>query len=184
MLKLDPGTHTYTWDGHRVPGVSEILKRAGLIDHSWVSRYGLERGHAVHLATHYSDDGSLDESTVDPAVQPFLAAWRAFRADLPAPILARERSYYDLAHGYAGTIDCVLGTPAVAMLLDIKTNSPPDYATVQIGAYWNLLRASGIEANKCYTLALKADGTYRLRKVDHLFGWGQFHAALLKARKR
>lgn len=182
MLILDPKNHTYTWDGQKVLGVSEILERAGLADKSWVSLYGLERGIAIHLATAYSDAGSLDESTVDPAVQPFLAAWRAFRRDIPTPILARERGYYDPAHGYAGTIDCVLGVPAAAWLLDLKTNTPPSYAPLQIGAYWNLLRANQIEVADCFTLALKPDGSYRLRKVDHVKGWAKFYEALQKVR--
>jgi hypothetical protein len=62
MLELNRETHTYT---PNLPSVTTILKSVGLIDASFYTIEGRERGSAVHLACEYFDQGDLDEDTLE-----------------------------------------------------------------------------------------------------------------------
>jgi hypothetical protein len=87
-LTFDALTHTYWLDGVRIPSVTQILQRAGLIDFSRIPAPILsaarDRGAAVHQAVHYYNEHDLDLEAFQkdfPNYWPFLEAWLAFRRD-------------------------------------------------------------------------------------------------------
>ena len=86
MKTYDPATHTYKTDDVVRPGVTTILKKARLIDTDapWFDEYSRDRGTAVHLACELWDLGTLDESTLDPVLVPYLDGWRLFMAETGA----------------------------------------------------------------------------------------------------
>ena len=80
---FDPERHLYVADGRPVPSVTQVLHSARLAaDYSMVPPDVLERkrtiGQYVHKATQYLDEGCLDLETVDPELQPYLAAYQRF----------------------------------------------------------------------------------------------------------
>src|SRR2546427_11639137 len=80
---FDPERHLYLVQGRPVPSVTQVLHAAGLAaDYSRVPPDVLERkriiGQYVHKATQYLDEGCLDLETVDPELQPYLAAYQRF----------------------------------------------------------------------------------------------------------
>src|SRR5215471_15111903 len=80
---FDPERHLYMVEGRPVPSVTQVLHSAGLAaDYSMVRPDVLERkriiGEYVHKATQYLDEGCLDLKTVDPELQPYLAAYQRF----------------------------------------------------------------------------------------------------------
>jgi hypothetical protein len=80
---FDGARHLYLVQGRPVPSVTQVLHAAGLgADYSMVPPQVLERkrtiGHFVHKATQYLDDGSLDLASVDPELEPYLAAYQRF----------------------------------------------------------------------------------------------------------
>lgn len=124
MLELDPARHEYRFRGQVVPGVTEVL--ADLADFSRVDPDVLARkadlGRRVHLAVQLDHENDLDESSIEPDVAPYLAAWRRFCVEHVVEVLAGERMVYHPALGFAGTLDLILrvdGGPPTCV--DIKT---------------------------------------------------------------
>ena len=70
--------------------VTQAIKLCGLIDAAWSDQYAMDRGTAIHEATALDDKGDLDESTVDPAVKPYLDGWRLFRREMEPQFLTIE----------------------------------------------------------------------------------------------
>ena len=106
-LTFDEATHTYRIHGKVVPGVTTILKP--LTDFSFVKPEALEAaslfGTAVHKACELDDLDFLDEEALDPALAPYLQAWRKFSTDYRAAWTAIEERVYSPTHDYAGTLD-------------------------------------------------------------------------------
>jgi hypothetical protein len=170
MLTFDDERHVYRWNGDIVPGVTSVLDR--LSNFEFVSAADLERarklGSAVHTATELDDRGDLDEATVSPVVEPYLAAYRKFRAEV-APKWERieERVFHPL-HGYAGTLDRVGDVLRKRALLDIKSGVPNPVVRLQTAAYleaWCCNRTDSPSHYSRFALYLRADGTYSLREV-------------------
>ena len=85
-FSFDPSRHLYMVQGQAVPSVTQVLHAAGLsANYSSVAPEVLERkriiGEYVHKATQYLDEGSLDLATIDPQIQPYLAAYQQFLND-------------------------------------------------------------------------------------------------------
>ncbi len=139
-LTFDPETHTYRRNGQPIPGVSEVLESVGMTDFSAIAPGVLAnagaRGHAVHAALEYFDQGDLDVATMDPALTPWLRAWENFvndtgvRLDLiEAPVCSTRAPHY------AGTPDRTGKHDGRAVLIDIKTGAAKPADVVQVAAY-------------------------------------------------
>src|SRR5271170_6005235 len=109
MLEFDAATHRYTWDDKPVPGVTQVIRSAlgdpfvGVPSH--VLEHKRQIGVAAHKACELDALGKLDESTVHPAVLPYLEAWRAFVREAGFRIDETERRIHSELFGYAGQLD-------------------------------------------------------------------------------
>lgn len=171
LLTFDEARHEYRVGGVVVPSVTQIL-RPIRPDFSAISPEVLERkralGTAVHLACELDDDGELDDETLDDALQPYVAAWRKFKAEQRVEIIFNEKKLHHPRLMYAGTLDRVVEFPDGEMwLLDLKTSTDPHPSYgVQTAAYAELLEANELMRGitpKRGTLHLDDDGRYRLR---------------------
>ena len=79
-VTFEPEGHVYTWNGRRLPSITQILKAEGFIDTSHYDEWSRDKGSMVHLACHYDLAGELDEDTLDDEIRPYLAAFRKFMA--------------------------------------------------------------------------------------------------------
>lgn len=135
-LTFNEETHEYRVADRPVPSVTRILKSAGLIDERWANDGAMKRGSYAHRALEFYDLNDLDESALDPALQPYLDAWKALRRDLPFTVLAVEERVMHPHYGYAGTLDrrvkLALGQEAV---IDLKTGSPAAWHPLQTAGY-------------------------------------------------
>lgn len=159
-LTFDEASHTYRFNGNVVPGVTSIL--SPLTDFSRVPPHVLEAasnfGKAVHLACELDDLHMLDEDQLDPALVPYLKAWRKFSADYEVQWEQIEEPVYHATLRYAGTPDrfgLVKARPAV---VDIKSTAEL-YPSVgpQLSAYAHALTHPYADR---IAVQLKADGTY------------------------
>lgn len=183
---FDAPTHTYRVDGHMVPHVTGIIAAVE-------SFYGVppatlefasERGRAVHLACELLDQNDLDESSIDPEVAPYLAAYRAFIEDAKPEWSAIEKPVYCVRYRYAGTLDRVgilrglKGSPQA--VVDIKCVAGLSPATgLQLAAYEAADRNDQRKAIRArYALQLRPDGTYRLVPYDEPTDYAVFLAQL------
>lgn len=162
-LTFDEESHTYRFLGQVVPGVTQLLRP--LVDFSRVPPAVLaaksDLGRRVHEACHYLDEDDLDEESVGADVEPYLQAYKRFRAESGAEIQHAELMVFDPMLMYAGRIDRVLRLNGERWLVDLKTSiATPASAGPQTAAY---LRAMGdTTITRRAALRLRPDGTYRL----------------------
>ncbi|MBT9167556.1 MAG: hypothetical protein DDT22_00941 [candidate division WS2 bacterium] len=156
-VKLIEG-HRYIVDGKPcLSTVTRELEKAGLSKYWNKDSWYMERGNAVHIATHLIDRGLLDWDTVDPRIEGFLEAYLKFKKESGIVFEYREVSLYDPIYRFCGTPD------AFYPLTDIKTGQEND---VQLGAYWHLLKTNGYKVDKkAYSLLLFEDGTYKFNPI-------------------
>jgi hypothetical protein len=175
MVVLDPGldfeesTHTYRFGGQVVPSVTQIL--APLANLSFVDPDVLEAarafGTAVHKACELDDLGTLDEDELDPALGPYLSAWRKFCREYEVRWDMVEMRVFHKQLRYAGTLDR-FGTVRLAphlahrtpAMVDIKSGTQlfPSVGP-QLAAYHRAVPTASV-TTKRLAVQLKPDGTY------------------------
>lgn len=178
-LIFDSRNHTYIMRGELVPGVTSVLKP--LVDFAGIPREVLEAkadlGRRIHAATEFDDDGDLDEASVEADVAPYLAAYRRFRAESGAQVVANERMVYEPIYRYAGTLDRVMVIDRAKWLIDIKSCvTTPLSAGPQTAAYLRALQDPTVQRRGA--LRLRPDGTYRLDPLTAPDDWSVFYACL------
>jgi len=189
-LSFDEASHTYRFKGRDVPSVTQVLEDNRLrADLSAIPAGVLERarqrGLAVHLATHFDDEGTLDERTVDPVIWPYVQAWRAFKIARHVEIVEMERRMVHSTLGYAGTLDRVLradvGRRKALVLADIKTGDQSGVG-FQLAAYQELYRNACGESVVMQRWSIVLHPERRIPYTVHEFSdirdWRIFRAAL------
>jgi hypothetical protein len=117
------------------PHVTDILAAVGLIDTEWFRQYDLERGSAVHAATHYLDDRDLAWESVDPVIVGRLRSYQRFLDEVKPEILAAEEAVLNEAMQYQGTLDRRLRINGREGVLDIKGPSRAPWQALQVAMY-------------------------------------------------
>lgn len=118
-----------------LPHVTDILAGVGIIDTSWFTDYARDRGTAVHLAAQYLDEGTLDRSTLDPAVRVRLRGYEQFLKEVEPEILHTELALEHKAFRYCGTTDRVVIINGRWGVLDIKPPAQEPWHGLQLAAY-------------------------------------------------
>lgn len=196
LLTFDQERHEYRLDGRKVPGVTEVLDQ--LVDFRFVKAEVLERarrlGTAVHVACELHDKGTLDESTVVPAVAPYLAAYRKFLAEVAPEWRGVEEKVCHELHRYAGTLDRRGFVFKRRAVLDIKSGAATATVGLQTAAYLEAhdsIYGADVDSPARFALYLREDGTYALEEIKtsrqndfrtflsalNLYNWRTAHAA-------
>lgn len=171
---FDPIKHIYMLDGQVLPSTTQII--------NWMNRYAgvpeavLEEarqiGDAVHLATALFDHNDLDEESVDPVVEPYLEAWKAFKADTGFMVSFVERPIYSETYRYATTPDRGgrFSRDSEDGVLEIKTTAtilpscgPQTAAQKQAMVEWGFLKPTAPR----YTVQLCPEKKPAYRVVKH-----------------
>jgi hypothetical protein len=190
-LHFDETIHRYTLDGQQLPSVTQVLRLNGLSDDfSHVNKPTLDRardlGIAIHAATHYWDEGTLDQATVAPEVAPYLAAWIQFCAERRIQIDEMEQRLAHPLYRYAGTLDRIAtGETARGrkrIVLDIKKGDPKAAgANYQTSAYQELYRQNHNEIiPERWSVQLHPDRAipYTVTEYRETRDWRVFRSAL------
>lgn len=182
-LVFDKPGHRYTVDGVAIPSVTEIL--APLNSFRFVApavlRAAQDLGTAVHLACELDDRGVLDEETLAPELQGYLAAWRLFRKEHNTHWLLVEAPVFNPQMGYAGTVDRFGFVDTEKTVVDLKSSAAL-YPSVgpQLAAYARAIP----QASPCtvrMAVLLKPTGHYEARTYRSSMDWAVF-ASLLTVR--
>jgi len=166
-FRYDPEKHEYWLGDERLPSVTEVLLKAGLVDDTWWTEFGRVRGSAVHKACELWDLGTLDPKTVDDRIQPYLDAWKRFTEEMEPAWDFGEEPVHDPLWKYAGTLDRLghVRNQPRATLVDIKTGDPGKATVVQMAAYANAattrLPSAGLTPD-LMAVRLQPDGQFRL----------------------
>jgi len=178
-IEFDAARHEYRVGGRLAPSVTQILKP--LVDFEHVPPGVLAAkaalGTRVHLACELDDEDDLDESSVENDVAPYLSAYRRFRRESRAEIVAVEQRVYEPVYGYCGTLDRVMRIGAEAYVVDLKTSLvTPASAGPQTAAYLHALADPAVTHRAA--LLLRPDGSYRLDLLNNPQDWPAFLACL------
>lgn len=190
MLTFDADAHRYFWNGQQVPGVTTVL--SPLTDFSAVDPDVLRRassfGTAVHQLCELSDLGEdLAMFEIDPALQPYLAAWTKFSTEWRVEWRHVEQRVFHPTLRYAGTLDrqgtlIAPGEPLHrrhAAMVDIKTSTNL-YPAVgpQLAAYARAADPITGASLRRYAIQLKGDGTYVCKEYRDADDFATFSALL------
>lgn len=185
-LTFDPELHLYTLGDRDLPSVTQVLASAGVSDFNgpWFDDDAKVRGQMVHLAIALDNEGDLDDDTLDPVLEPFLAGWRRFVAESGAVIEHWERAVCDPELGFAGTLDGVIVLPnqkgvTRRTVVDVKRALYPS-AGPQVAAYTRCARAlyaTPTVFNRA-ALVLPGDGSYQFQPLTDPSDEQVFLAAL------
>ncbi len=140
MLTFNYATHEYRFNGVVMPSVTQILKAVGLSDYSRVPADTLqrtaERGRVVHEIIELYERGTLDESTIDPALRGYFESYlRAKDAGLlPERPSAIEKMVYSEKYKYCGMLDQLYNDDWINDLKTVRTPQPE--IELQLSAYW------------------------------------------------
>lgn len=185
MIEFNEEKHEYRVNGVIVPSVTQVLSSVGLPDLSRVPADLLEwkagLGTAVHKATELDDLGTLDEEDLDPAIRPYLEAYRNFKEESQFYPLVGEGLLHHKQYGYAGTFDRICGVGKDLVLIDFKTGiTDPKVVGPQTAAYveaWHMQDNPGYVKNR-YALKLNKDATYKLIPLTNKMDFQIFLNAL------
>jgi hypothetical protein len=181
-LHFDAYTHTYTYGGRVVPGVTSIL--APLTNLSMVPPDVLAAasafGTAVHKACELWDLDDLDADNLDPELQPYLAAWMRFSSDHRVRWDGIEKKVFHKTLRYAGTLDRRGMVDGTLTVVDIKS-SIALYPAVgpQLAAYLHAdVRSEITSSVKRLAVQLKGDGTYVIKEYADPLDFSVFTSLL------
>src|SRR3990167_798812 len=177
VFTFDAVAHQYFLDGVEIPGVTTILKTAGVADHAYGFGDAQLRGLHVHEACELLDLNDLDWRSVYPAWLDYVKAYVRFKDDTGfVPELIEYQTYHP-AFRYGGTLDRRGTLNGQSVLIDLKTGVQEDWWAFQLAGY-QLLGGHQFAQDDRYALQLKKDGTYKLHRMDGLADTQVFLAAL------
>ena len=166
--------------------VTEILGLAGVIDTTWYTEVGRDRGTAVHQATVMVDEGDLEDSwlqSTDEQTRKRVEAYIRFRSEVDCSIIKAEFEVVHPTYNYVGHPDRLLTINGQLAVLDIKPPNAERWHGAQLAGYQRAIVSSmddvGIPTR--YNLYLKDNGTYKLEPRRKPLDWKRFHAALIMA---
>ena len=159
----DPDAHVYRLGPKIIPGSTDVLKDAGF-------QYppgNMEMGRAVHIATHYDDEGTLDQASVTDDVFGYLEAWRAFRRDTGFKPDRIEEPNVNMAMAFGAVLDRE-GTwhkSKRRVLVEIKKYAPSYFTGLQLALQDLTLPAVTLPRDRV-AVQLNADGSYVIHEYN------------------
>lgn len=150
MLTFDEESHTYYWNGTKVPGVTTILadfiqvmildtpfhigRNSGAVIPSQIMNAAAAKGTDIHKGCELIANGGIDWDALDGAYVGPLREFEKWMEDYKPTIMFTEASFYSERYGYAGTIDIVAQIGGKLCFIDIKTGAS-DSVGPQLAAY-------------------------------------------------
>ena len=148
-----------------LPSVTEVLRAVGLIDATWFTDEGRERGSAVHRLIEADHYRYLDE--IPDAYEPYVRAYRRFVVESGHEPLITEVTLRHPVEGYVGHADRIGWLAGQRCLLDFKTGAL-GAVEPQLGGYRLAWQAMYPAAPIVIlgAVALRADGSYRFHEIE------------------
>ncbi len=133
-LQFDPGTHTYTADGARLPSVTEVLRDV-LQTPQYGQQWHLDRGTANHALYAMLADGIDPMNFVlDLRARPYMEGWLAWADAWNPQDMHPEKTVWHLVMRYAGTADLLCRIKGRLTIVDFKQSAGP-LDVIQMAGY-------------------------------------------------
>ena len=177
IFTFDPQSHSYFLDGVQIPGVTRVLREAGLVPNYGGFSGPQYRGLHVHTACEYLDLNDLDWSSVHPDYIGYVRAWDRFKKESGFnPTLIEYQSWHKL-YRYGGTLDRRGSLNGSHFILEIKTGYPAAWHALQLSGY-KMFGGDDWVLDRRGAVYLKEDGSYSLKEFNDPSDDGVFLSAL------
>ena len=169
--------HEYRIDGQIVPGVTTILRKAGLSDDRFFTEKARRRGKYIHAAILIYLQNDLAEECVPVEYKGYVDAFKRFMSetDCTPYIELCEVPQFSKVFRWAGTPDIICKLNDRDVIIDVKTGVEAATTGVQTAAYALLCPVPVVQR---FGLYLKADGKYKLVEYKDRNDIKIFNAAL------
>lgn len=136
-LTFEADGHVYRFKGVVVPSVTQVLDQLQYLQGiPWdVLQAAAEFGTHVHQACHLFNQNDLDESSLDPALVPYLNQYKRFLSDTGFIVIGSEILIYNEIARYAGQLDFTGNFRGTTWVVDIKSGVVPSTVGAQVAAY-------------------------------------------------
>lgn len=162
-FSFDPATHTYTLDGTRVPGFSEIRVAMGIGD--WFKPRGMahymDQGTALHSWFNILARGLEADELPDDRIAGRVEGIRKFLRDEPFQFLDGEKPMLCKTQLFACTPDAWGFFDSEPCVIELKRSASAKWHPLQTAAQATALRENGVQVQKRYALYLR-EGGYEL----------------------
>ena len=134
QLHFDASNHVFTYDGRRIPGVTQILKEEGFIKTQFYTEEARLRGEEVHKATVLMDQDRFEGNSLNNRIQLYLHAYDRFRMENEIQISEIEKIvyFYKQPIRYAGILDRTFLIDNRLAIQEIKTGYPAKWHRLQL----------------------------------------------------
>lgn len=167
---FDEKEHLYhNPDGMRLEGTTDILQ-GELGGFDGFPESAAMRGHDVHAAIQYWNEGDLDESTLTDEVKGYLDCFKRAKEHHGIKIIQNEIMRYHPKFLYAGRCDAVAEIGGVVGVIDYKSGAPAGARERwQLAAYVEMLKAEIPDLKGRWNLYLKPGqyGGMGFKLVEH-----------------
>lgn len=151
--------HGYFLGAQELPSPSQVFADLGLVDARFFTPGSRARGKAVHAGLHYALRGTLDWTTLHPALHGYVRSGLALVDRLRPMILRCETSLYHPVHLFAGTFDVEWELGGWPYIIDWKSGKAAKVARFQTAAYAMAAARLGGRPHKRAAIELQEDGS-------------------------
>lgn len=134
-LVFDEKQHRYSLGDRELVGVTRMLGDMGLTSDWKFPEESRQRGHAVHLACQYVDEGVYDAAGTDPEIRGYVAGYYRVLASRGFTAVAHNVRVCHPGLGVAGTLDVVGLVDGFPEIWDLKSGTLPKAVAIQLAGY-------------------------------------------------
>lgn len=151
MLHYDNENHVYTWNGERIPSITELAKKFSKMDTSWLEAHPeyAERGTEIHneLAEYFAKDSTMQLEDLQDEKSRAIAVRVVRDKNWQSEVIVHNKEL-----GYAGIMDLLYVSDGKCLsLIDFKSGNTPNkkYCTCQLNLGRLALQDMGVDVSDC-----------------------------------
>jgi hypothetical protein len=151
MLHYDNENHVYTWNGERIPSITELAKKFSKMDTSWLEAHPeyAERGTEIHneLAEYFAEDSTMQLEDLQDEKSRAMANRIVRTKNLQSEVIVHNKEL-----GYAGIMDLLYVKDGRCLhLIDFKSGNTPNkkYCACQLNLGRLALQDMGVDVSDC-----------------------------------
>lgn len=151
MLHYDNENHVYTWNGERIPSITELAKKFSKMDTSWLEAHPeyAERGTEIHneLAEYFAKDSTMQLEDLQDEKSRAIAVRIVRNKNWQSEVIVHNKEL-----GYAGIMDLLYVSNGKCLsLIDFKSGNTPNkkYCTCQLNLGRLALQDMGVDVSDC-----------------------------------
>lgn len=151
MLHYDNENHVYTWNGERIPSITELAKKFSKMDTSWLEAHPeyAERGTEIHneLAEYFAEGSTMQLEDLKDEKSREIAKRIARNKKWQSEVIVHNKEL-----GYAGIMDLLYVNDGHCLqLIDFKSGNTPNkkYCACQLNLGRLALQDMGVDVSLC-----------------------------------